>query len=42
MMIFGGVGCGAGGPVRGGVSGSRRGNGRGPDGAGVVGARRDR
>ena len=37
---WGGVGDGAGGPVEGGVSGSRRGNGREPDGA--VGARRDR
>ena len=32
----------AGGPVGGGVSGSSRGNGREPDGAGAVGARRDR
>ena len=35
-------GGGAGGPVGGGVSGSRRGNGREPDGAGSVGARRAR
>ena len=44
MMIFGGVRGegGVGGPVGGGVSGSRRGNGREPDGAGAVGARRDR
>ena len=40
VMIFGQGG--AGGPVGGGVSGSRRGNGRKPDGAGAVGARRDR
>ena len=33
---------GAGGPVGGGVSGSRRGNGREPDGAGAVETRRDR
>ena len=44
MMIFGRVeGEGStGGPVGGGVSGSRRGNGEEPDGVGVVGARRDR
>ena len=35
-------GGGAGGPAGGGVIGSRRGNGREPDGAGALGARRDR
>ena len=39
---FGGVRGGAGGPVWGEVSGSRRGNGREPDGAEAVEARRDK
>ena len=44
VMMLGGVGAGGvvSGPDGGGVSGSRRGNGREPDGVGEVVARRDR
>ena len=42
VMIFGGARGGAGEPVEGGVSWSRRSNGREPDGTGAVGARRER
>ena len=44
MMIFGGVGVGVGqvGELGVGLVRAARGNGREPDGAGAVGARRDR